>query len=105
MQQAHHALGDVKTIKSKVYHYLMLRNRLASVVNLFESLCRDRIALPSEIRFTVSSDCANGKLATHQPLAGSVLLQQIVKLRLLVLSRRQIYMNWWSPVTQLLMGC
>jgi hypothetical protein len=58
----------------------------------FWSICRDRIAQPSEIRLTgilcvlgtLSFDCTIGRLATHQPLrlsAASVAAQTRVQLK------------------------
>ncbi len=52
VQRVQHALGRVPTIKAKVYHYLRLGNRWGEIIDLFESICRDRIAQPSEIRLT-----------------------------------------------------
>jgi hypothetical protein len=52
VQQVQHAVGNVQTIKPKVYHYLRLGNRWEAIIDLFESICRDRIAQPSESRLT-----------------------------------------------------
>lgn len=52
VQRAQYAVGNVKPIKAKVYHYLRLGNRWRTIVDLFESICRDPVTQPSEIRFT-----------------------------------------------------
>jgi hypothetical protein len=50
VQRVQHAVGNVQTIKPKVYHYLRLGNRWEAIIDLFGSICRDRIAKPSETR-------------------------------------------------------
>jgi hypothetical protein len=51
VQRVQHAVGNVPTIKSKVYHYLRLGNRWEAIIDLFESICK-AIAQPSKNRLT-----------------------------------------------------